>query len=881
MPKNNKVSPRKKTPAAAKKPAGKAGVVKAAKPDVAATPPVGSYAHRLRNTLRHPLLEKIFLWFSLTALTITIVFWTVLSANLHESNADQFIDAYLFESVDTFRSALFPGAHTFLLKWPLFAIMQLYGHHTFVFLAATLLMVLATVGALIYLLHKIESRPYIFGTLCLLLASVLLLVPAQPHAGALLPTNFAMTTTRNLEYIVFILCIYGMTYLKTMKSALFWLLTGLLAIVIASDKLFAVLAVGSALIVLVGYVGIMRRRYEVNMAVLWLLLGAVAFGLANLLLIVISELRITHIVDEEMTSPFMLVQTFGQLAQGLLYGVLALLTNFGANPVHDILIIRDIPSTLLNRILQPSIVVYVFNLAVFVFALYASIKIVASRSTDRATRLTLVLLAATMTAFAVFVLTDHYYPVDARYITISLFALFIGLAAYLRGKQVRLRYVGIVAALSSIVLPLGMVQAWHEFRVSQSALSSQNKLTVAVANILDRKNIERIVGDYWEVTPVKSRTADNVTISPVDNCSQPRPALNSLAWFDNPKSQPTAFLAIRDAGSSTYKGCSLARLATLYGTPTERVTLAENAEPPYSPNALLLVYENGVSPLEERPQPQASIALPHAPTVTALREKSNCPETSLNVIAHQDDDLLFMNPDVLQDIRGGRCVRTVYITAGDAGVTSSYWQSRELGAKAAYATMFDVPNVWRDNREMLAGRFVTVSYLEAAPRVALVFLRLPDGNMRGEGFAGSDYHSLQQLMDGMVPSLFTVDDETEYSKDQLVQSVLGLMNTDTPAVIRTQGSLDAADGDHSDHHAVGTITQLAREQYQTTASFSTYSGYPTKQQPVNLSDDEITIKQLPFFAYAKHDGAVCQTAFECQQTVTYGSYLTRQYKLTY
>lgn len=58
--------------------------------------------------------------------------------------------------------------------------------------------------------------------------------------------------------------------------------------------------------------------------------------------------------------------------------------------------------------------------------------------------------------------------------------------------------------------------------------------------------------------------------------------------------------------------------------------------------------------------------------------------STLNVVAHEDDDLLFLSPDLLHNIQAGRCVRTVFVTAGDSGAGAGYWQGREAGSKAAY-----------------------------------------------------------------------------------------------------------------------------------------------------------------------------------------------------
>lgn len=827
--------------------------------------------------------EKIFAYASLGVLTLTTVFWSVLSARLHEANADQFIDAYLFESAAVFREALFPGAHTFLVKWPLFALMAAFGHQPGVFMAGTVLMALATVGALVYLLHRIDPRPVVFGLLCLVLASVLLLVPAQPYPGALLPANFAMTTTRNLEYILFIWCLYRLMRIGSVRSGWFWGVTVVMALLIASDKLFAVLALGAGVIVLAGYAGLLRRREALAPALRWLLMSALALGLANILLLGLSRLGVTNIVNEASASPFAVIGSMKQLAMGLLFGAGALLTNFGANPIHEVTVIRDIPASFLRGLLRPATIAYAFNFAFFGYAVWAAWSVIRSKAADTATRLTLYLSAATLASLAVFVLTDHYYPVDSRYVSIALFALFVATATYLRGRQLGKRFVVSVVVILAAVLPLAAVQSYQEFSASSTALSDKTKVSSAAARILDLKGIGRLIGDYWDVTPVKAKADRPVTVMPVEGCMEPRTALNSLAWFKAPDSAPRAYLATRDPGKMTYGGCSLARLASLYGTPSERVALATSLEPPREADSLLLLYANGIDPLiNKKPAPQPEVPLP-AITVSPLRSRTNCQDTTLNVAAHQDDDFLFMNPDIAADIRSGRCVRTMYLTAGDAGQTYGYWSNRELGAKAAYAQMYGVPNTWRDQREMIAGKFVTVSYLDQAPGAALVFLRLPDGNMHGEGFAETRHESLQRLMQGGAGEIHSVDDGTAYSQDQIITLLAEVMAADMPDKIRSQGGgyteVGGEQGDHSDHLAGGALARLSAKKYGAAHTLISYTGYPTRTQPVNLIGSDAAAKEQTFLIYAKYDGAVCQTVSECQQTYTYGSYLARQYKV--
>ncbi|HEX8182569.1 MAG TPA: PIG-L family deacetylase [Candidatus Saccharimonadales bacterium] len=858
--------------------------------------------------MRTTSFAKAFAWISLGILIATTLFWTVLTARLHELNADQLIDAYLFESLQTFQQAVFPGAHSFLIKWPLFLAISLLGSSLAVFMLATIVMVFITVGTLVYILYRIEKRPIVFGLFCLILASMLLLVPAQPIPGTLLPVNMAMTTTRNLEYVVYIAALYLALRSRKLMSYSFMSAMVLMILLIASDKLFAVLGIGGGIAACAWYGICTRRRDGLLPELRWLAAAAVGLIAATGLLLAIDKASVTNIGDGERASPYPLVQSASQLATGMIYSIDAIAANFGASAIHGTNIVRDIPAALLQSLTQFSTLPYTVNLLLLLGGLYACLRLIFFKQTrvqegnehgDIWTRLAIVLLGSTLTAAAVFVLTDHYYPVDARYMTIGLFAVFIAAAAYIRHRTVPESYVVVVTTLLILAIPIGLYTSWQEYRTDVAALSGKNIVANRVSEELERRNIDRLVGDYWDVTPIKAKTNRPLTIMPVDTCILPRQVLSSGAWFQKPDRTSAAYLAVKDADSAsagtakqtpTYNGCSLARVVGEYGVPSERVSVGSTKSNAMqtTPDVLLLLYPDGIRSPLFTPSRQSA-----APTNSSKPAAAKPPEivsfvpfteidpcrrgTTLQVIAHQDDDLLFMNPDVSASIREGECIRTVYVTAGDAGEQVNYWGGRELGAKAAYAEMYGMPNIWRDEQQMLAGRKVSVSYLENIPQVSLVFLRLPDGNLSGQGFAGRSHESLQALVSGAMPLLHTVDGTNTYTKEQLVTALRQIMIEDLPNQIRTQGSHDKADGDHADHHDVGTLTTEAAASYLQPHELLQYLGYSNKLLPANLSDDDVTVKQSTFLSYAKFDGAVCQTAFECQNTYTYGNYLLRQY----
>jgi hypothetical protein len=72
----------------------------------------------------------------------------------------------------------------------------------------------------------------------------------------------------------------------------------------------------------------------------------------------------------------------------------------------------------------------------------------------------------------------------------------------------------------------------------------------------------------------------------------------------------------------------------------------------------------------------------------------------LNIVAHQDDDILFMNPDILNSVVQGNRQVTVYITAGNIGLSDDtaatppgdpdYPIARENGTIAGYSKLLDI-----------------------------------------------------------------------------------------------------------------------------------------------------------------------------------------------
>jgi hypothetical protein len=270
------------------------------------------------------------------------------------------------------------------------------------------------------------------------------------------------------------------------------------------------------------------------------------------------------------------------------------------------------------------------------------------------------------------------------------------------------------------------------------------------------------------------------------------------------------------------------------------------------------------------------------------------PACSVQIVAHQDDDLLFMNPDLQRDIRANRCVRTIYLTAGDAGKDRAYWSGRETGEKTAYATMAGRANFWTDSTADVQGRTVRVSTLTGTA-VSLVFLRLPDG-FNGTGSAPYAFHSLQKLWEGHLPRITPVDGSASYSREELIGVRHGLLTQTRPDRVRLQDfrgdsgpvGVNGGDGDHHDHHAAAYFAYAAQRLLTTPHETTAYRAYSISDLPINVTGPDLDLKKATFYAYAAFDELLgCKDDRTCAadpldggRPSPYRNWLDRQYPVT-
>ncbi len=241
---------------------------------------------------------------------------------------------------------------------------------------------------------------------------------------------------------------------------------------------------------------------------------------------------------------------------------------------------------------------------------------------------------------------------------------------------------------------------------------------------------------------------------------------------------------------------------------------------------------------------------------------------TMTVVAHEDDDLLFVNPEISDDILAGRCVTTLYVTSGDADRGADYWRGREAGEMAAYARMAARPSRWTEDTLTVNGHAVHRARLDGTP-VTLLFLRLPDR------VGGWPDQTLQLLWLDPSTRVRTLDDGPAYDRPALLGVLGAVLETYRPRVIRTLDFRGAyGDGDHDDHHTVAYLVWTAQQGYRVPHRTIGHLGYPVSRWPANLTATQYETKLGYFLTYAPHDPVVCQTADWCTRG-NYGAYVRR------
>ena len=243
-------------------------------------------------------------------------------------------------------------------------------------------------------------------------------------------------------------------------------------------------------------------------------------------------------------------------------------------------------------------------------------------------------------------------------------------------------------------------------------------------------------------------------------------------------------------------------------------------------------------------------------------------------VAHQDDDLLFMNPDIQSTIRSGGCVQVVYLTAAERGEGIGYMMGRARGVRAAYSYIAGTPNSWTEDVVQLDGRHLAHVVLNGDPRVTMIYMRLKDPWL-GKGWGSLTPLSRAESVPGAAAQSLGPYVET-YDRAGLVDTLAAIIRAYRPTDIRhmddtvsipyTRLCWRCVGHDHPDHIASARLARDAMAQVPGNYAEIAYVDYPTQERHRNLTLAEVASKTGAFRHYAWDDYRYCPKGpAECKE----------------
>jgi LmbE family N-acetylglucosaminyl deacetylase len=271
------------------------------------------------------------------------------------------------------------------------------------------------------------------------------------------------------------------------------------------------------------------------------------------------------------------------------------------------------------------------------------------------------------------------------------------------------------------------------------------------------------------------------------------------------------------------------------------------------------------------------------------------PQAVVQVVAHEDDDMLFLSPDLITQINNGVDTTTVYITAGenyDAELDNAeaYAAERQKGVRGAYAKMAgitgcdgtsaDAGGCWSASTPVFANHRVQLFTLNQRPSVRLIFLNLPENaDTRFFGHDGTltDLWNDRILVSGTVATPGAPAER--YDHGDIVDVLSSVMATYSATMVRTQDPAPDLDpalmGDHQDHVVAAEFAGEAVAAYSAghpRVLLENYRDYNIRDMPRNLMQSLADAKTGIFQGeYAPHDKWVNN------DSTTYGAWVTREY----
>jgi LmbE family N-acetylglucosaminyl deacetylase len=246
--------------------------------------------------------------------------------------------------------------------------------------------------------------------------------------------------------------------------------------------------------------------------------------------------------------------------------------------------------------------------------------------------------------------------------------------------------------------------------------------------------------------------------------------------------------------------------------------------------------------------------------------------TLVTVVAHLDDDLLFVDPAISERLDAGWCITTVHLIGGANGANFAYVQTRERASRLAYARMAGVPDEWIETNLPIAGKLVHQMVLKAKPQVRLLELRLPGGAVRG-GRVPLGLLWEQRATLTTYPMNADGSGRVQYDRDSLSATLKAILTEATTIYTLNPDTVPFVE--HPDHIYAARITRRVAQTLSKSVPIEYHLTYPTGDWPGNVPAAEVQRKRDIVASYFSVDGSESSLVFgEFQWD---GNWIARRY----
>ncbi|TMQ17169.1 MAG: RICIN domain-containing protein [Deltaproteobacteria bacterium] len=250
------------------------------------------------------------------------------------------------------------------------------------------------------------------------------------------------------------------------------------------------------------------------------------------------------------------------------------------------------------------------------------------------------------------------------------------------------------------------------------------------------------------------------------------------------------------------------------------------------------------------------------------------PVDTLFVVAHLDDDMIFMQPELRAAIDAGS-MATVYVSSGDATHGRYRGAHTFKAARVAYGNVAGSTD-WDCRYVVVNGS--PLHHCQLHDRlVSMVGLDTVDGGVLG------DYpYSPLHLMEATVPDLPIVGRmRGSATKDSIIDSLFRIITVTQPRQIHTLDLAATHGHDHSGHMFTASFVLWAAARARYDGAIRWHRGYNVENEPANLGggDDQPARSMLGYFEACYYHCGRCGTSCPVLQG-DHEVWLHRQYSST-